>query len=109
MEWQAGVARGGASVPDSLRQRGKSWELKVYLGRDAVSGRKRWAYRSFRGGKREAQLALAALVAEADRGGLDRPAPLSLSATCWRSGSSTPLRRSRPGTRWRPGAYSTAT
>lgn len=59
-------------MPGSLRQRGKSWELKVYLGRDAVSGRKRWAYRSFRGGKREAQRALAALVAEADRGGLAR-------------------------------------
>lgn len=26
-------------MPGSLRQRGKSWEPKVYLGRDAVSGR----------------------------------------------------------------------
>lgn len=59
-------------MPGSMRQRGGSWKLKVYRGRDAVSGRKRWAYRSFRGGKREAQRALAAMVAEADRGGLAR-------------------------------------
>lgn len=59
-------------MPGSMRLRGDSWELKVYLGRDALSGRKRWAYRTFRGGKREAQRALAAMVAEADRGGLAR-------------------------------------
>ncbi|MGH9181968.1 MAG: tyrosine-type recombinase/integrase [Acidimicrobiales bacterium] len=55
-----------------MRQRGSSWELKVYLGRDAVTSRKRWAYRTFHGGKREAQRALAAMVAEAERGGLAR-------------------------------------
>ncbi len=59
-------------MPGSMRLRGGSWELKVYLGSDALSGRKRWAYRSFRGGMREAQRALAAMVAEADRGGLAR-------------------------------------
>jgi len=37
-----------------------------------VSGKKPWAYRTFRGGKREAQRALAALVAEAERGSLAR-------------------------------------
>jgi integrase len=59
-------------MPGSMRLRGEAWELKVYLGRDAVSGRKRWAYRTFRGGKREAQRALSAMVAEVDRGGLAR-------------------------------------
>jgi integrase len=59
-------------VPGSMRLRGDSWELKVYLGRDSLSGRKRWAYRTFRGGKCEAQRALAAMVAGADRGGLAR-------------------------------------
>ncbi|MDQ6727297.1 MAG: N-terminal phage integrase SAM-like domain-containing protein [Actinomycetota bacterium] len=49
------------------RQRGSSWELRVYVGRDAVTGRKRSISRTFKGGKR-AQRALAALVAEADRG-----------------------------------------
>jgi len=52
----------------TMRQRGAgAWELKVYLGRDAVSGRKRWAYKTVRGGKREAQRALAQLVAETGR------------------------------------------
>jgi integrase len=55
-----------------MRQRGKSWELRVYLGRDAVSGKKRWATRTVRGGKREAQRALSAMVAEADGGTLAR-------------------------------------
>ena len=53
-----------------MRQRGSSWELKVYLGRDAVTGRKRWAYQTFRGGKREAQRRLAAMVLDAERGGV---------------------------------------
>ncbi|MGH9188978.1 MAG: tyrosine-type recombinase/integrase [Acidimicrobiales bacterium] len=52
-----------------MRQRGDAWELRAYLGHDAVTGRKRWAYKTVRGGKREAQRALAAMVAEADRGG----------------------------------------
>ncbi len=56
-------------MPGSMRQRGGSWELKVYLGRDAVSGRKRWAYQTFKGGKRDAQRALAAMVLGAERGG----------------------------------------
>ena len=55
-----------------MRQRGKSWELRVYLGRDAVSGKKRWATRTVRAGKREAQRALTAMVAEADTGTLAR-------------------------------------
>ncbi len=55
-----------------MRQRGKSWELRVYLGRDAVTGKKRWATRTVRGGKREAQRVLSAMVAEADRGTLAR-------------------------------------
>ena len=38
-----------------MRRRGKSWELRVYLGRDAVSGKKRWATRTVRAGNREAQ------------------------------------------------------
>ena len=53
-----------------MRQRGQAWELRVYLGRDPVSGRKRWATKTVRGGKREAQRVLTALVAEADKGSL---------------------------------------
>ena len=42
-----------------MRQRGASWELRVYLGIDPLTGKKRYATRTVRGGKREAQSALA--------------------------------------------------
>lgn len=53
-----------------MRQRGAAWQLHVYVGRDPLTGKKRWATRTVRCGKREAQRALAAMVAEVDRGGL---------------------------------------
>ena len=50
-----------------MRQRGKSaWELRVYVGRDPLTHHKRWTSRTFHGGKREAQRALAAMVTELD-------------------------------------------
>jgi integrase len=55
-----------------MRRRGSSWELRVYLGRDPLDGRKRWATRTVRGTRREAQRALAEMVAAADRGALAR-------------------------------------
>lgn len=49
-----------------LRKRGEAWELRVYLGRDPVTGRKRYNTRTLRGvGKREAERQLAAMVAGA--------------------------------------------
>ena len=51
-----------------MRQRGESWELRVFLGYDPVSGKQRYATRSVRGGKREAQRVLAEMVTEAERG-----------------------------------------
>ena len=50
-----------------MRQRAGAWELRVYAGRDPISGKKRWTGRTVKGGKREAQRALAELVAEAGR------------------------------------------
>jgi integrase len=47
-----------------LRRRGEIWELRAYAGRDPVSGRKRYRTRSFRGGRREAEDALARFVQE---------------------------------------------
>ena len=41
----------------SIRQRGESWELRVYLRRDTLTGRKRYTTETVTGGKREAQLA----------------------------------------------------
>jgi len=56
-----------------MRQRGEgSWVLRVYLGRDPLTGEKRWKYKTFKGGKREAQRALAAMVADADGSGFAR-------------------------------------
>jgi integrase len=55
-------------MPGSMRQRGEnSWNLRVYAGRDAITGRKVTIERTLRGNKREASKALAALVAEIDQ------------------------------------------
>ncbi len=53
----------------SMRQRGDSWQLRVYLGRDTLSGEKRWVSKTIKGGNREAQRALAAMVTAADSNG----------------------------------------
>jgi integrase len=48
----------------SMRQRSEgSWELRVFVGRDPLTGRRQYVTKTVRGGKREAQKALAALVA----------------------------------------------
>jgi hypothetical protein len=51
-----------------MRQRGDA-QLRVYVGRDPLTGEKRWTSKTVKGGKREAQRALAAMVASADRSG----------------------------------------
>ncbi|WP_162942049.1 tyrosine-type recombinase/integrase [Desertimonas flava] len=51
-----------------MRQRGDAWELRVYLGRDPVTDKQRYATRTVRAGKRAAQRALATMVTEAERG-----------------------------------------
>jgi hypothetical protein len=40
----------------SMRQRGSAWELRVYLGADPVTGKQRYATKTVRAGKREANL-----------------------------------------------------
>jgi len=47
-----------------MRERSGGWELRIYAGRDPVTRRKRYPSRTVRGGKREAQRALAVLVVE---------------------------------------------
>ena len=51
-----------------LRQRGGSWELVAYAGRDPLTGKRKYVSRSFRGSKREAQAALDRLVVEVSDG-----------------------------------------
>jgi integrase len=53
----------------SLRARGpKRWQLRVYEGRNDITGRKTYRTRTVEGTKREAQTALAAMVAEVEAG-----------------------------------------
>lgn len=67
-----------------MRQRGaESWQLRVFVGRDPVTGRKRWTTRTVRGGKRQAQRALAAMVTEADQGLPGTDATLSVLLERW--------------------------
>lgn len=47
-----------------LRKRGDAWELRAFAGRDPVSGRPIYRTRTHRGGKRDAEDALAAFVLE---------------------------------------------
>lgn len=47
-----------------LRKRGSSWELRAFAGRDPVSARPIYRTKTFRGGKREAEDALAKFVQE---------------------------------------------
>ena len=51
----------------SMRQRSEgSWELRVFVGRDPLSGRPQYVTRTFRGGRRDAERELAALVSSAE-------------------------------------------
>jgi integrase len=52
----------------SMRKRGDSWELRVYLGLHPASGRRRYATRTVHGGKRVAERALASFVVEVTAG-----------------------------------------
>lgn len=52
-----------------LRRRGNAWELRAYAGIDPISRRQKYVTRAFSGGKREAEQALARLVAEVSGGG----------------------------------------
>lgn len=51
-----------------MRQRGTAWELRVYLGRDVVTGKKRYTTRTVKGGKREAQRQLNEMLVAVERG-----------------------------------------
>ena len=46
-----------------IRRRGEAWELRVFLGVDPVTGRTRYANKSVRTGKREAQRMVAEMTA----------------------------------------------
>ena len=54
----------GDAMSGHLRKRGEVWELRAYAGIDPLSKRHRYQTRTFRGGKREAEKALALFVIE---------------------------------------------
>jgi integrase len=56
-------------MPGHIRQRGETWELRAYVGRDPVTGRKKYLTRTFRGGKRAAEQALTKFLVEVGGGG----------------------------------------
>jgi integrase len=56
-------------VRGHLRQRGDAFELRAFVGRDPVSGRKKYVTRTFRGRRRDAESELSKLVAEVSVGG----------------------------------------
>ena len=51
-----------------IRRRGDAWELRVYFGTDPVMNKQRYASRTVRTGKREAQRVLNEMISEAERG-----------------------------------------
>ena len=53
-----------------IRRRGGAWELRVFLGVDAVTGRKRYVSKTVRGGRRELDRELNRLVVDAEAGRL---------------------------------------
>ncbi len=52
-----------------LRKRGEAWELRAYAGIDPLTNRQKYVTRTFRGGKREVEEALARFVTEVSGGG----------------------------------------
>jgi integrase len=64
----------------SIRQRGKhSWEIRVDIGRDPKTNKRRRHIETVRGSKREAQQRLAEMLVNRDRGGLAvRPGRLTV-------------------------------
>src|SRR5215472_4243568 len=63
-----------------IRRRGaRSWELKFDLGTDPLTGRRKTAYHSFKGTKREADAELVRLLAAADRGDYVDPAKTTVA------------------------------
>src|SRR5215831_12521315 len=64
----------------SLRKRGDSWQLRVYLGVDPATGKKAYCSRSIRGTKREAERELTKMVREIDTGSFVVPERITLGA-----------------------------
>jgi len=57
-----------------IRKRGKnSWEISVYLGRDPQTGKKQYQWKSFKGTKKNADIELASMLSQVERGTFIKP------------------------------------
>lgn len=61
-------SRIGDCAKGFIRPRGDAWELRVFLGTDPVTNKKRYASKTVLGAKRDAQRSLNEMLAEADKG-----------------------------------------
>ncbi|HXQ43199.1 MAG TPA: Arm DNA-binding domain-containing protein [Acidimicrobiales bacterium] len=68
-----------------IQRRGDSWRVTAYLGRDESTGKKRYAQRTVRGTKSDAQSALARLVTEVNDGRYASAGSLTISELLDRS------------------------
>ena len=68
-----------------LRRRGNAWELRAYVGIDPITNRQKYLTRTFRGGKREADEALARFTTEVSGGGHPSPGAVHKSGRVGRS------------------------
>jgi integrase len=66
---RSGFRRGPKILLLNARRRGNSWELRAYVGLDPTTNRQKYLTRTFRGGKRQADEALAKFVTEVSGGG----------------------------------------
>jgi len=71
-----------AFVQGAIERRGKSWRLRVDLGRDPVSGRRRQLTRTVSGTKREADEAMARLLVEIGEGRHHAAQSIALGDLC---------------------------
>jgi len=66
-----------------IRPRGDAWELRVFLGTDPVTNKKRYASKTVHGGKREAQRSLNEMITEAGEDCPLEPMQPSVSDRAW--------------------------
>jgi integrase len=64
----------------SLRKRGNSWQLRVFLGVDETTGKKTYTNKTIHGTKKEAERELNRIVREVDTGGFVEPENITVGA-----------------------------
>ncbi len=63
----------------TIQQRGSSWRIQVYLGKDPGTGKKKRVYKTLQGSRRDAEKALRDLLHSLDDGTLVQPTKVSVA------------------------------